>query len=256
MTSRSIWMIPAALLFTLLAGCPAVELRDANEQLTSYYLAKQQSMEAGDWQMLETSVASLKALAKDAASRARSEDNRLNRIALYRIAATAAWQAEVTDVVAYGREGQELCDDDTFKQAPRDCGMLMVIPTLAGVDETTGRLDELQPAVNAAGDDVSDSMRAATEQIYDDYVAALDVLLASRVNILASDAHPLFKEQLDENIDKLFCNLLEGQVRGLAVVTESTRRDEIAEGLDERFCRIVRAGVPRATVDCVNLACN
>ncbi len=256
MTTRSIWIIPAALLSTLLAGCPAVELRDANERLTSYYLAKQQSKAAGDWRMLEASVASLEALAEDAAGRARSGDNRLNRIALYRIAATAAWQAEVTDVVTYGREGQELCDEDTFNQAPRDCGMLMVIPTLAGVDETTRRLNDLQPAVDAAGDDVTDAMRAAAEKIYDDYVAALDVLLASRVNILASDAHPTFKEQLDNNIGSLFCGKLEGQVRGLVVNTDSARRDEVAEGLDERFCRIVRVGVPRATVRCVTRACD
>ena len=244
------------LLCLLLGGCAAGELRDANDRLTSYYLAKQQARDAQDWRMLEASLASLQSLAEDAAGQARAAQNRLNAISLYRVAATAAWQAGDGTVVAYGREGQALCDDATFNQAPRDCGMLLVIPTLAGVDETTGRVNDLQAEVSSAGDAAGITLRQRAEQVYDDYLQALDGLLARRADIQSSDAHPGFKQQVDENIASLFCEQLDSSTRGLLVLTDSGREAELDAALNERGCRILGAGILRSSLRCFTASCD
>jgi len=105
-----------------LSGCTAFQLRDANQQLTSYYYAKQQATQSGDYLMKESVKSSLGSLATDAAEQAQKEKNVLNQIAFYRVASTAAWQAGNPNVVSYADAGKKLCTDENFNRAPRDCG--------------------------------------------------------------------------------------------------------------------------------------
>ncbi len=89
--------------------------------------------------------AALSALADEAAARgANTSNSQVNRISFYRVAATAAWQAGDVKVVTYANEGFSLCDSENYQKAPRDCGMLSVIPGFASVDELTKRIEEIR----------------------------------------------------------------------------------------------------------------
>jgi len=201
-------------------GCAAFQLRDANEQLTTYYYAKQQAIQNDDWRMMENVNLSLKTLASDATEQAQKEENVLNQIAFYRIATTAAWQAGDPDVVSYGEGGRKLCTDENFKRAPRDCGMLLVIPVFAGVDETTDRFDELQDEVTAAPADQRASYAQAAEKVFADYRDGLASILKQRPRLANSAAHPGFMMAVDQNSGMLLCELIEINALGLIATTE------------------------------------
>ena len=256
MITRVLLTWTALLMGALCTGCAATELRDANERLTSYYVAKEQAETTSDWRMLESSVASLQALSVEATEIARNEADPLNKISFYRIAATAAWQADDPTVVAIGQEGQALCQGDDFDRAPRDCGMLLVIPTMAGVDETTQRLNDLQERVDAVSYVATPEDAAMAEQIYRDYDMALDTLLAQRSRIQASGAHPQFKDAVDTNIGILFCDNLKGKVLGVLGLVDSSRLTEARIEISARECDLARSGVPRDDLRCVTADCD
>lgn len=198
-----------------LASCTSFQLRDANQQLTSYYYAKQQAVQDDDWRMLENVRSSLKTLASDAAQQARKEKNVLNQIAFYRIAATAAWQAGDLSVVSYADDGGKLCTDGNFNRAPRDCGMLLVIPVFAGVDETTGRFNQLQDKVLAAPSDQRASYASDTQKVFDAYKDGLVTILEHRPKLAGSAAHPDFIKAVDENSGMLLCTHIVTNAFGL-----------------------------------------
>jgi hypothetical protein len=134
-----------------LSSCTTFQLRDANNLLVDLYSAKmelEQKKYAPDEKLmlLANINEGLIQLAEDAAKEAQKrETKKLNKIAFYRIAATAAWQAMNTAsdddkkkearkrILEYAAEGKSKCGN--ANDAPRDCGMLLIIPTLAGIDE-------------------------------------------------------------------------------------------------------------------------
>jgi hypothetical protein len=236
-----------------LTACTAFHLRDANEQLTSYYYAKQQAENNKDWRMLENTIVSLSKLADDSVKQAEKEkDNVLNQIAFYRIAATAAWLAEVVNVITYADEGQRLCEGDNFNRAPRDCGLLLVIPTLAGVDETTKRFNRLQAKVTASNWEKNPEDEAELEKIYLDYVFALKSLLSRRPNLQMSGANPDFLKGVDKNIETLLCKNIDEWVLGLIPLTSTEERVSALE------CEVYKlkemafnAGLTKPSVGCL-----
>ena len=197
------------------AGCTAFQLRDANEQLTTYYYAKQQATQTYDWRMIENVSLSLRTLASDAAEQAQKEKDVLNKIAFYRIATTAAWQAGDLNVVTYAYDGSKLCNDENFNRAPRDCGMLLVIPIFAGVDETTYKFNKLQAEVTEAPMDQRASYAQATEKVFADYRDGLVSILKVRSQIAHSAVHPDFMMAVDQNSGKLLCKLIAKDAFGL-----------------------------------------
>jgi len=234
-----------------LTACTAFQLRDANEQLTSYYYVKQQAEKNKDWRMLEATVASLSNLAADAAKQAQKEkDNALNQIAFYRIAATAAWQAGETNVLAYAGEGQKLCSDDNFKLAPRDCSMLIVFPIFAAVDETTKQFEVLQDKIAGTPANQRNSHAQAAEKIFSDYSTALVSILDRRPEIANSNAHPDFLKALDLNTGNLLCTLISFNAIGLI----STARGDVKDAKCEAFRlkeRAFDAGLNQACAACL-----
>ena len=73
MKNLSFRCLTIVVLVLSVAGCSAFQLRDANQQLTSYYYAKQQAIQDDDWRMLENVRSSLNTLAADAAKQAQKE---------------------------------------------------------------------------------------------------------------------------------------------------------------------------------------
>jgi hypothetical protein len=192
-----------------LTACTAFELRDANDQLTTYYYAKKQAENNKDWQMLEGTIASLSKLAKDAASQAEKEKGNVsNQIAFYRIATTAAWQAGDTNILAYADKGKDLCSEENFKLAPRDCNMLILFPLFASVDEITKEFESLQKKVTEEPADQRKVHAPAAEKIFSDYEAALSTILKQRPKVVSSDAHPDFLNALDRRTGDLLCTLI------------------------------------------------
>lgn len=212
-----------AFIFALvgLTACTAFQLRDANQQLTSYYYAKQQAEKNKDWRMIEGTNASLSKLAEDAAKQAEKEKSDvLNRIAFYRIAATAAWQAGETNVLTYADKGQKLCTDENFKRAPRDCSMLIVFPLFASVDETTRKFEALQEKVEITPAGQKKSHAKAAQQIFDDYRSALISILEQRPRLAKNETHPDFLSALDQNAGDLLCKLIGFNSVGLIATVE------------------------------------
>ena len=198
-----------------LSGCTAFQLRDANEQLTSYYYAKQQATQSGDYLMQESVKSSLGSLATDAAEQAQKEKNVLNQIAFYRVASTAAWQGGSPNVVSYADAGKKLCTDANFSRAPRDCGMLLVIPFFASVDETTDEFNKLQAEVTAAPANERASYAQAAEKVFADYRAALTSILKQRPKLANSGAHPDLLKAVDQRSGKLLCQIIGESAVGL-----------------------------------------
>ena len=209
------------------AGCTSFEIRDANQQLTSYYNAKQQAVQDEDWRMLENVRSSLKTLASDTAQQAQKEKNVLNQIAFYRIATTAAWQAGDLSVVSYADDGSKLCAGENFNRAPRDCGMLLVIPVFAGVDETTQRFNQLQDKVLAAQSDQLASIAPDTQKVFNAYKDGLVKILEYRPKLADSAVHPDFMKAVDENSGMLLCTHIETSAFGLiSTVNEKVSQAE------------------------------
>lgn len=219
MKNRIFQCVALIVLVLSFAGCTAFHLRDGNEQLTSYYYAKKQANKDTDWRMLENIRSSLNTLAADAAKQAQREKSVLNQIAFYRIATTAAWQSGDINVVTYADDGSKLCTDENFNLAPRDCGMLLVIPLFAAVDETTDRFNKLQAEVSKAPADQRASFTEDTQKIFDDYNVALATILKHRPKLADSAAHPDFLIAVDQNSGNLLCDLIEQSAVGLIATT-------------------------------------
>ena len=233
-----------------LVGCTAFQLRDANEQLTSYYYAKQQAIQNSDYLMLESVKSSLGSLATDAAEQAQKEKNVFNQIAFYRVASTAAWQAGNLDVVSYAETGKRLCTDENFDRAPRDCGMLLVIPIFAGVDETTERFNMVQAEVTAAPAARRASYAEATEKVFADYRDAFRSILKQRTKLAGRAGHPDLLKGVDQNSGKLLCKLIEQSAVGLI----ATARGDAARAKCEVYTLKVSAfdaGLNQSSADCL-----
>lgn len=240
-----------SLLVLMLSGCVALELRDANEQLTSYYNAKIAARQAKDFVMTDTALSQLKSLAQAAAAQAKEESDPLNRIAYYRIAATAAWQAGDPAVAEYGLAGQALCHQGDPARAPRDCGMLMVIPSLASVDEQTPRLNQLQARISEPSwrDNAED--RAAAEKIFGALRDAFDNLARQRPTLRDSAVHPTFMQGLDSNLGILLCDHLDSSVRGVLGIVNSPRLPELARSVHDMECTLLKQGVDQRNASCI-----
>ena len=232
------------------AGCTTFQLRDANEQLTSYYYAKQQATHDADWRMLENVQLSLRTLAADAAEQAPKEKNVLNQIAFYRIATTAAWQAGDLNVVSYADDGSKLCTDENFSRAPRDCSMLLVMPIFAGVDETTERFNELQDEVTSASEGQKAKFAPDAQKVFNDYRTGLATILKLRPKLADSAAHPNFMMAVDQNTGELLCELIAKNGVGLIAAARGDVPKAICEVHDLKK-NAFAAGLNKAHASCL-----
>jgi len=199
----------SVVVWSSLAGCAtAVQLNDANEQLSSHYAAQVQA--AGDPVMKETATAALRDLGKVTADRAAKESDPLNKISFYRIAATAAWKAGDNNVVQYVAAGSAVCENH-WNIAPRDCGMLVMIDDLAAIDETTAKFNRLR-AEGPTADGVAEIVKT-----YDSIAGGM---IDGRAPLVDSVPAALLAEY-DVRLDDLICKLFRGGAVGLAVTVSA-----------------------------------
>ncbi len=202
------------LLSLFLTGCTALDLRQANHDLADLYQAKSEAINSERWEQELSVNAALSALAHDAAAQGAAKGNaQLNRIAFYRVAATAAWQAGDPKVVQYATEGFVLCTADNYPKAPRDCGMLSVIPGFASVDELTKKINDLKKRARGSNNPPTEQ---EIVQLYDDVQSRIGSLLKNRGTIQQSSAHPKLIQEIDRQIGAILCHHLQN-VSGLIV---------------------------------------
>jgi hypothetical protein len=186
-----------------LGGCAALDLRQANHELADLYRAKSEALNSGHWEQEVTVNAALSALADAAAAQgADTSSSQVNRISFYRIAATAAWQAGDPKVVAYANEGFSLCTPENYPKAPRDCGMLSVIPGFASVDELTKRMEGIRRRGSGGPNPPAEQ---EVVQLFEDIRSRIDSLLRNRNTIRQSSAHPRLAEEIDKQAGTILC---------------------------------------------------
>lgn len=214
MRIRKAISLPLFAISVFLGGCVALDLRQANYELADLYRAKSEAIDSGHWEQEVTVNAALSALADEAAARgANTSNSQVDRISFYRVAATAAWQAGDVKVVTYANEGISLCDSENYQKAPRDCGMLSVIPGFASVDELTKRIEEIRRRASGGSNPPTEQ---EVGQLFDDIKSRTDSLLRNRNTIRQSSAHPKLAEEIDRQTGTILCiHLL--NARGLIV---------------------------------------
>lgn len=236
----------------LLAGCAALDLRQANHELASLCSAKIEAVNNHRSEQELTVDAALLSLADEAAAQGASTVNAEgNRIAFYRIAATAAWQAGDAKVVAYGRDGYSLCTAENRQKVPRDCGMLSVIPDFASVDELTQRLDDLKRRASRA---VQPGIEKDVVRLADDLQSRIDSLLRNRAALEQSSAHPKLVEAVDKRIGTVLCaHLLMARGLILQILGDESSAHKKAQCDDYRLrVEIKKLGLSQEIAPCLS----
>ena len=251
------------LVFVFLSGCTAFELRDANDMLVNLCTTKiemdQKEYNLGDQMLLRANInESLIQLAKDAAEEAdKTSTNRLNKIAFYRIAATASWQAMTTTaddtrkkdaqerILKYSKEGFSLCTN--ANDAPRDCGMLLVIPTLAGIDQYKESHEKINEKIrNETATD------AEVIQLFDTEISALKDLLEKYEQVSLTDIPPAFSKHIHSIMQKDYCQRVTASLTFLRCQLGYT--DDIymekSQEIDSVKAKLIEKGIIKKTFKC------
>jgi hypothetical protein len=211
--SKHLTLVLAAAI--LLGGCQARTILDMNRDLTELHQRKleieQQSttvkLDQVDANGMSLQVARadvdqrLTQLAGDAAQAAEAEADPLNAIALYRIAAVAAWQSGRPDADVIAQAGLERCQahPQGLNVKPRDCALLLLVPDLAANDELVERYE---PISNQRTPD----MLPEFQQIFDSFVARVDGLAAAQSQIAPLDLPPDFLPAVKGRTFVVACN--------------------------------------------------
>nr|VFK41038.1 MAG: hypothetical protein BECKSD772E_GA0070983_100914 [Candidatus Kentron sp. SD] len=239
----------------LLSGCNALQIREANSDLTALYKAKEAALEENPM-MLSSALASLgdlADLAKQAAEDAEKEGKLANAISFYRIAATAAWQARGTDVISFTEQGTRLCKANS-DVPPRDCAMLAVIPNLAVVDEQNRELNELLERMESDYQRNEADAKKVTS-IFKDFSFGLNQLLNKRESLRSAAHRPPadFFHALDYNIGELLCTKLVGLESVIGRVTKSGNpvRDKWKDAFEKNKARAKKAGISTKQARCI-----
>lgn len=181
-----------------LVGCATLPLGQSNATLTQLY----RDLQEGDAYAQTTARQGLSALAKEAAAEAGSlsVSDPQNKIAFYRIAVTAAWQAgDYTDVVQYAESGKTLCE--TTKTDNRDCLMLAVFPDFAAIDETTSAFSQDKKRCTALSPECLSAFRNA----FDHYAQAVERLVEIWPKVEVGSADEKFKVEVARRMGETTC---------------------------------------------------
>jgi hypothetical protein len=245
------------------SGCVTLDIREANHELADLYSAKAEAIKNDDAAQEATINDALAILARQAAEKSGDATlSTVNRISFSRTAATAAWQAGSNKVIQYSEVGQSLCNqDNNYGQAPRDCGMLLVVPDLAAMDELTARYNVINKRVE---DGSNPPTQEEIEKLFYDIASRIDSLLKKRDTLKASSADPKLLEGLDQKTGKIFCRQLQetfGLIVQFAGTGSTAYRKAQCEnyklkvrlkkiGFSQKIAPCLPPGVPAVPEDC------
>ncbi|MEJ2308454.1 MAG: hypothetical protein P8Z78_03935 [Gammaproteobacteria bacterium] len=263
MTPTRLFRLGVFCVAVLFSACTAIDLRDANQQLVTYYTAKQNALAAqqkatasGDedsFVILEGLRDSFGLLGEQAFAQAGAARDPLNRIAFYRIATTAAWQAQNGKAGDYAAEGVRLCEAGNKANAPTDCALLIVMPSLASVDVETRKLNQLDKSVSAPGHIPTEDDRQQAEAIFGALSDAFTRLLRQRMSTRGTPVSESFVIALDRNIGILLCQHIAGSALGELGQVESTveRMQAASIEVSKMKCDAIAAGINPSHADCL-----
>lgn len=190
----------------LLSGCSALHLGQANANLTQLYKDRNDN----DIYIQSAAREGLSALAKESGTAAEKTSDPLNKIAFYRIAVTAAWQAgDYQNISQYARAGQDLCKGKNLDN--RDCLMLLIFPDFASIDETSSKMNKMKSHCARY------SVECLTyyEKAFGDYAGAISRLTSNWQKIGNGSADPLFALEVAKRMGEATCAAHRGIVAPL-----------------------------------------
>lgn len=265
---KSFYQLTLSLICILaLVACKATDIHDANQRLTNYYLTKvaaerQREHERNlgrtepqhSFTLFQAAIEGLNQLAAFAVGQAKSVSSIENKIAYYRIAATAAWQAENSNVLIYGQAGQQLCEKakKNAKYPPRDCGMLVVIPALAGVDEQTNKFNKLRQRFESnlpKEPNLADKEQARV--IFDNYSKLFMQLVEQRKNLATAQMSAVFMKGLDSNLSTLLCDHIDDNARYFLKDMKVDRKSD-KQQVDSMKCEYLKSNAQLSLAACIN----
>lgn len=185
----------------VLGGCSSLRLGQANANLTQLY----SDLQTSDALTRSLAQQGLSALAKEAGEAADKDSDPNNKIAFYRIATTAAWQArDYPDVIEYAAAGQALCEPANLRN--RDCLMLTVFPSFAVIDETSDTLNREKPGCK----NYSENCLKIYQQAFDRYENALLHLIDKWSEISTGSADDIFAGEVARRMGEATCKVYSG----------------------------------------------
>ena len=198
-------------------GCAGANLDSLDTRLRD--LSKQNTAAA------QTQLATL---AGEAQADAKASTDPKNRVAFYRVAAVAAWQAGPageTLVLPITDEGAAACDALPAKDAsaPRDCSLIRLAAPLATQDALTRKLMIIQRQTGSSGK-LPPAQLAPVQQLFDGLETQFDKVSGLRGGVFALDLPEDFKARTDRERVIIYCNgvkawSLYGDVEGAPAAT-------------------------------------
>ncbi len=240
----------------LVGGCQGVANLRLNDELTSLYSAKLNAAAIDDVILYETALDSLESISELAKSEAVKARTTADAVSFYRIAATAAWQAESWGTVGgLAEAGWSRCESPDFDRNRRDCVMLLVIPDLAAIDVLSLSLEVADSAINAEinkslsdrQSEVLDAQATAAKTLFDSYKNRFDALRRAEDEFPADEQPPALLVKLRGNTDFVYCRMREARV---LVILASDAEDERFQSADSQFAQVRDEYDPDEKINC------
>ena len=204
--------------------------------------------------------AQLATLAGEAQADAKGSTDPKNRVAFYRVAAVAAWQAGPAGeslVLPITDEGMAACDALPAKDAsaPRDCSLIRLAAPLATQDALTRKLMKIQGQVGSSGK-LPPAQLEPLRQLFDGLESQFEKVSGLRGGVFALDVPEDFKSRTDRERLIIYCNgvkawSLYGDVDGAPAATFNAmaqRKKQMTDRLEAdgvaTDCRTIPATQP------------
>jgi hypothetical protein len=181
------------------SGCAGASLDSLDTKLRD--LSKQNTAAA---------QAQLVTLAGEAQADAKASTDPKNRVAFYRVAAVAAWQAGPAGeslVLPITDEGTTACDALPARDAsaPRDCSLIRLAAPLATQDALTRKLMKIQGQVGSSGK-LPAAQLEPLQQLFDGLETQFEKVSGLRGGVFALDVPEDFKSRTDRERLIIYCN--------------------------------------------------
>ncbi len=207
-----------------------------------------------------TAQTQLASLAVEAQADAKASTDPKNRVAFYRVAAVAAWQAGPAGeslVLPITDEGTAACDALPAKDAsaPRDCSLIRLAAPLATQDALTRKLMKIQGQVGSSGK-LPPAQLEPLRQLFDGLESQFEKVSGLRGGVFALDVPVDFKSRTDRERLIIYCNgvkawSLYGDVDGAPAATFNAmaqRKKQMTDRLEAdgvaTDCRTIPATQP------------
>lgn len=193
-----------------LSGCSGMELSRLDGQLHVLHSEKVELVRAN--RETVSVDGALAALATQATAAAAQATDQQNRVAFYRVAAVAAWQAGdagASSVLAISDAGAAACDrlPQGDRAAPRDCSLIRLAAPLAVQDDLARALIGFQRELAASGrPQLPASDHTPVQGLFDGFETQFDKVSTIRGGLADLDVPAAFTSKTDRQRVIMYCN--------------------------------------------------